>query len=218
MSATVKQAAAEVGPPKRHVAAATRDQVNLTTRDTATGAPGTGRRIRHPNHVALAAGALGSLAIATDGSMPNGVVSGGLAAVLVVVAATDIQHRIIPNRIVLPATAAVLLARVVLSHGSAGYVLAALVAGAFFVLPALFGRQWMGMGDVKLVVLLGAGLGWDVVDAVMIAFLAVFPFAVGTLVRGGLAARKTSLPLGPFLAFGALVVLLVPGLFGAGGS
>jgi prepilin signal peptidase PulO-like enzyme (type II secretory pathway) len=70
------------------------------------------------------------------------------------------------------------------------------------------------MGDVKLVMLLGAGLGGGVVGAITVAFISLFPVALATLIRGGLAARKSSLPFGPFLALGGLAVLIVPHLAG----
>jgi leader peptidase (prepilin peptidase)/N-methyltransferase len=72
----------------------------------------------------------------------------------------------------------------------------------------------MGMGDVKLMMLLGAGFGWAAVGAIMIGFLSVFPFALVALIRGGIGARKATLPFGPFLAFGGLVVLIGPHLAG----
>jgi leader peptidase (prepilin peptidase)/N-methyltransferase len=133
--------------------------------------------------------------------------------VLVVLAATDLERRIIPNRIVLPATAIVLVANVVVSPGrSLDFILAALAVGLVFLIPALINPSLMGMGDVKLMMLLGAGLGWGAVGAVIVAFVAMFPFALATLIRGGVAARKASLPFGPFLALGGLVLLLAPHL------
>jgi prepilin signal peptidase PulO-like enzyme (type II secretory pathway) len=63
------------------------------------------------------------------------------------------------------------------------------------------------MGDVKLTLLLGAGLGWGVVGAISLAFLRIFPAAVGMLIRGGLGARRQPLPFAPFLALGTLVIL-----------
>jgi leader peptidase (prepilin peptidase)/N-methyltransferase len=66
----------------------------------------------------------------------------------------------------------------------------------------------MGFGDVKLAVLLGAGLGLTVMGALLIGLLAAFACAVVILVRKGSAGRKTAIPFGPFLAFGALVALL----------
>ena len=86
---------------------------------------------------------------------------------------------------------------------------------AWLAIPPLLGRRWMGMGDAKLALLIGVGLGWGVFGAVLIAFLCVFPVALLLLLlRGGLAARKTTIPFGPFLSLGALIVLFGPHLAG----
>jgi leader peptidase (prepilin peptidase) / N-methyltransferase len=138
-----------------------------------------------------------------------------VAAVLVILAAIDLERRIIPNRIVLPATAVALLARVALSPGDASqYALAALLAALFLFLPRLFNADAMGMGDVKLGLLIGAALGWGAASAIALAFLFVFPVALAIVIRGGAEARHTTIPMGPFLALGALVALLGPGLAG----
>lgn len=134
-----------------------------------------------------------------------------MSPVLVVLAATDLERRIIPNRIVLPAAAIVLVANVAISpHQSPEFILAAMAVGIAFLIPNLINASLMGMGDVKLMVLLGTGLGWGAVGAIMIGFLGAFPFALLTLIRGGVAARKATLPFGPFLALGGLVILIVP--------
>jgi leader peptidase (prepilin peptidase)/N-methyltransferase len=65
------------------------------------------------------------------------------------------------------------------------------------------------MGDVKLAFLLGAGLGWHVFGGLVWAMIAVFVMSVAILARRGLAARKDTVPFGPFLAFGAMVALLL---------
>lgn len=171
--------------------------------------------LRNPVPVTLLAFALAVLAFTSYPPGADAVIAAFMAAVLVVLAATDIERRIIPNRIVLPAAAIVLVARVAVTPDrSLEFVLLAMAAGAALLLPNLLNRSVMGMGDVKLAVLLGAGLGWAVVGAIMIAFLSIFPVALATLIRGGLAARKGTLPFGPFLALGALVVLIVPRLVG----
>jgi prepilin signal peptidase PulO-like enzyme (type II secretory pathway) len=167
--------------------------------------------------VAVLSGALAVLAFTGYAPGPRAVVGAFMAAVLVVVAATDLERRIIPNRVVLPAAAITLTANVAFFPGRAGeFVLAALGAGVAFLIPNLVNRSLMGMGDVKLVLLLGAGLGWGVVGAVTIGFLSVFPVAVAVLIRGGLSARKATLPFGPFLALGGLVILILPHLTGLG--
>jgi leader peptidase (prepilin peptidase) / N-methyltransferase len=138
-----------------------------------------------------------------------------VGAVLVLLAAIDLERRIIPNRIVLPAAALALLGRVVLTPGDAPqYALAALLAALFLFLPRLLNRNALGMGDVKLGLLIGAALGWGAASALALGFLFVFPVALAMVIRGGAAARRATIPMGPFLALGALVALLGPGLAG----
>lgn len=169
--------------------------------------------LAHPAPVAVIGSAFAVLAFVTAPTAAHGLLGAFMAAVLVVLAATDLERRIIPNRIVLPAAAIALVANAAISPGRApDIILAAIVLGIAFLIPNLINPSLMGMGDVKLIVLLGAGLGWGAVGAVMIGFLSVFPFALLALIRGGVAARKTTLPFGPFLAFGGLVVLIVPHL------
>jgi prepilin signal peptidase PulO-like enzyme (type II secretory pathway) len=167
---------------------------------------------------ALAAAALAALAFASYPLGADAVIAAFLAAVLVVVAVIDIRTLRIPNRIVLPATAAVLVAEIALDPSRAlERVLATLLVGAVLLIPNLISSSWLGMGDVKLGMLLGAALGWGALGALEIAFMALLPVAVVVLVRGGRQARNTALPFGPFMAFGALVVLIVPRLTGLGG-
>jgi leader peptidase (prepilin peptidase)/N-methyltransferase len=173
--------------------------------------------LRHSLPVATLAPVFAGLAFASHPLGGGAVIAAFMAVVLVVLAATDLERRIIPNRIVLPATAIVLLAQVAFFPGQAfEFILAAIVAGIFFLIPNLISPSLMGMGDVKLVVLLGVGLGAGVMGAITVAFIGMFPVAVATLVRGGLAARKATLPFAPFLAFGGLVVLIVPHLTSIG--
>jgi leader peptidase (prepilin peptidase)/N-methyltransferase len=145
--------------------------------------------------------------------LDRAVVAAFAGSTLVVLSAIDIQRGIIPNRIVLPAAAIVLVAQLALFPGQASeWVLAAILSAFALMIPQLLGRSWMGMGDVKLALLLGATLGWGVMGAVLIGFLCTFPVAVAILIRGGIGARKTTIPFGPFLALGALIVLFVPHL------
>jgi leader peptidase (prepilin peptidase)/N-methyltransferase len=127
-------------------------------------------------------------------------------ATLVAVSVTDLELRIIPNRIVLPAAAIVLVAQTALDP-SPEWALGALAASLFLFLAALAYPAGMGMGDVKLALLLGAMLGGTLPVAMMIAmFAALIPAAV-LLARHGSAARKMGIPFGPFLALGGAVTL-----------
>jgi prepilin signal peptidase PulO-like enzyme (type II secretory pathway) len=173
--------------------------------------------LQHPVPVVAVSAVFGGLAFVTYPLGAGAMRAAVMAVVLVILSATDLERRIIPNRIVLPATAILLFANVAISPGHAlEFILVALGAGLAFLIPNLINASLMGMGDVKLIMLLGAGLGWGAVGAIMVAFLAVFPFALGTLIRRGAAARKTALPFGPFLALGGLVILFVPHLVGVG--
>jgi leader peptidase (prepilin peptidase) / N-methyltransferase len=165
--------------------------------------------------VALTAAVLAMLAFASHPFGAGAAIAAFLAAVLVTIAAIDIQTRRIPNRVLAPAIAIVLVANVAFFPGrTPAFVLAALVAGGLLLIPNLINSSWMGMGDVKLAVLLGLALGWAVIGALLIAFVAVLPVALVMMIRGGTPARKMALPFGPFIAFGALAVLIVPGIGG----
>ena len=171
--------------------------------------------LAHPLPVAVAAAAFAALAFGAATSAGEAILAAFMAAVLVVLAATDLERRIIPNRVVLPAAVIALVVNAAIAPDRAPHIiLAAIALGIAFLIPNLINQSLMGMGDVKLIVLLGAGLGWGAVGAVMIGFLSVFPFALLALIRGGVGARKSTLPFGPFLAFGGLVILIVPHLIG----
>jgi prepilin signal peptidase PulO-like enzyme (type II secretory pathway) len=132
------------------------------------------------------------------------------AAVLVVLAAIDLEQRIIPNRIVLPAGAIVLLGDIAAEpHRWKEWTIAAFASFLVALAVALMTKGGVGMGDVKLAFLLGAGLGWAVAGAALVSMLATFVVSVVILARRGLAARKETIPFGPFLVLGALVALFL---------
>ncbi|MFL5863973.1 MAG: prepilin peptidase [Solirubrobacteraceae bacterium] len=168
-------------------------------------------QLRHSTLVAGLGVLVAALAFAARAPGAFAFVAAFIAVVLVVVTATDLDRRIIPNNVVLPATAIVLCAQIAISPGRVGHwVVFGCAAAAFFLVPSLINRSLVGMGDAKLALLLGVGLGWSVIPALALAFIALFPVALFTLIRGGWRARSATLPFGPFLAFGALVVLIAP--------
>lgn len=161
---------------------------------------------RHPV-VMVALVGLPILAFAAFGPSGQAVVTAVTSAVLVALAAIDIEHRVLPNRILLPATAVVLVLQLAFFPGQAlEWVLAGLAAAAFLALPLIIRRDAMGMGDIKLAVLLGVATGWSVFGAIVIGCLAIVPIAIWMLFRDR-SIRGATLPFGPFLAFGALVIL-----------
>jgi leader peptidase (prepilin peptidase) / N-methyltransferase len=127
-------------------------------------------------------------------------------AVLVVVSAIDLEHRIIPNRIVLPATAVVLLANTARDL-TPEWTIAALGASGFLLAAALAYPAGMGMGDVKLALFMGAALGKTVAVALMAGMLAAMIPGLFLFARHGSKARKMGIPFGPFLAIGSVVAL-----------
>src|SRR5919109_2406695 len=134
------------------------------------------------------------------------VVAASVCTVLVAVSATDLEHRIVPNRIVVPAAAVVLFAQTAL-HPSPQWAIGALGASGFLLLAALFYPAGMGMGDVKLALLMGAALGRVVPVALLVGMVAaLFPSLV-LFTRHGARARKMGIPLAPFLAVGTVVGL-----------
>jgi leader peptidase (prepilin peptidase)/N-methyltransferase len=140
------------------------------------------------------------------GLTPRAAVAAVFCAALVAVSATDLEHRIVPNRIVLPAAAVVLAGNLAVSPGLQ-WPLGAAGAAGFLLIAALAYPRGLGMGDVKLALLLGAGLGRPTGVGVMLGLLAALVPAVVLLLRHGSAARKMALPFAPFLAVGGVIAL-----------
>jgi leader peptidase (prepilin peptidase) / N-methyltransferase len=140
------------------------------------------------------------------GLSADAVVAAFFCAVLVAVSAIDLEHRIIPNRIVVPA-AAILLAVNTALHPSPRWILGALGASGFLFAAALVHPKGMGMGDVKLAFLMGAALGKTVPVGLMAGMLAGMVPSLILIGRHGMKARKMKIPFGPFLAVGAVVAL-----------
>ena len=134
------------------------------------------------------------------------LIGGAFCWILVVITRTDLEHRLIPNRIVLPGALGILVARTV-DDPSAEWVLSSLVAGLTLFVIVLAYPKGMGMGDVKLAAFLGAALGIPAIVALFVGFLTAFLLAVVLLAHYGSAARKRAIPLGPFLAAGGVVAL-----------
>jgi leader peptidase (prepilin peptidase) / N-methyltransferase len=134
------------------------------------------------------------------------VVAAFVCAVLVAVSATDLEHRIVPNRIVVPGAAVVLLAQTAL-HPSPEWAIGAVGASGFLLVAALVYPAGMGMGDVKLALLMGAALGRVVPVALMVGMVSALVPSVVLFARHGAGARKMGIPLAPFLALGTIVGL-----------
>src|SRR6266498_1036699 len=110
-------------------------------------------------------------------------------SVLVVISRHDLERRIIPNRIVVPAWIAVLLAHIAIHpHHWLEWIVGSLGAGLFFLVVALAYPAGLGMGDVKLALLIGAALGWAAVAALFLGTVAAGLFGAVMLFKEGVAA------------------------------
>jgi len=128
-------------------------------------------------------------------------------AVLVAVSVVDLESRRVPNRIIVPALVAALIARTALDP-SPRWIGGAAVAGGALLALALVYPAGLGMGDVKLGAFLGGWLAWHGVLAIVLGSFAAFIPALGIIAMRGRAARKVGLPFAPFLALGGVIALL----------
>ena len=162
--------------------------------------------------VGICSAVLAAAFLVRFGLSGRALIDAAVATVLLLLTAIDLQRRLIPNVIVLPAIVVVLIAQIALfPDRTLEWLLASFGAALFFFVPLLIYPAGMGMGDVKLAALIGAVLGWSVAVAILGALLAGAVFAVAVLVREGMSARKKAIPYGPFIAFGGIVVMLLGG-------
>lgn len=156
--------------------------------------------------VTVAGVALALASFAAFGLHGRALVGAVLCPSLVLLAAIDIRHKLLPNMIILPASLAIGL---IVAGSIPGDFLAHLEAGAalggfFFIFGTVF-RGSFGMGDAKLGFMLGLALGVKTLGATLIAFAALFLAALYVLASRGTSARKDAIPFGPFLALGGIV-------------
>ena len=131
------------------------------------------------------------------------------AAMLIAVADIDLEHRIVPNRILAPMALWAVAASALVRPGKLPELLiAGAAAFTLLLVAALAYPGGMGMGDVKLAGVMGLCLGLPVAPALLIAFFTGSIVGVAIMLRHGAGARKRAVPFGPFLALGGLVALV----------
>jgi leader peptidase (prepilin peptidase) / N-methyltransferase len=166
--------------------------------------------VRYP--VVEAANAIGYLVIFWQFG-PNGttVLYAALCSALIVVAGTDLSHKIIPDAVTLPGIVVGLLgAATVLPVSVISSVLGIAVGGGLLWIlawasPYLFGKEGMGGGDIKLVAMVGAFLGWKpALLTIMIGSLIGSVVGIG-LIAARIIKRDEYVPFGPFLVVGAML-------------
>ena len=161
---------------------------------------------------ALIAATAGSATFASAGLLAStspltlarlAVLGGALAAA----ALYDLTQRRIPNRIVLPAAAA--CAALTLAAGAPLSLLAGLATVLLLLVVSLRWPAALGMGDVKLALLLVLGLDGSALRALALGLALAALAGCALVARHGRTALRASLPLAPFIAAGALVAVVV---------
>jgi leader peptidase (prepilin peptidase)/N-methyltransferase len=130
---------------------------------------------------------------------------------LVICVGIDLEHRLLPDRVTLPLLGFGILISLLpgrltplesligaLAGGGIMYGIA--VAG-----DAVYKRETMGGGDIKLASAIGAFMGWKIL---LVALFAAFVMgAIGGLIYLAVGGKEKTVPFGPFLAAGALLAL-----------
>jgi leader peptidase (prepilin peptidase) / N-methyltransferase len=158
----------------------------------------------------LAAAIASAAAVAQFGLSSRTAIAWGFFAVLAVLSVIDIEQRRLPNAIVVPAAVAMLAAQITVApERTLEWVLAAIGAFLGMLVFAVVRPGGLGMGDVKLALLLGAALGQDVLLALVIGSAAGAVYGLALIARHGAAGRRMHIAYGPFLAAGAAIVFLL---------
>jgi leader peptidase (prepilin peptidase)/N-methyltransferase len=200
----------------------------MSTTELKPGAPGTARadapaapppaaapapnavgRWRSPP-VFIATLALAVLVAVLQSSASASVLRGALVLLVVPCALTDLERRIIPNRITGPGALFALLAGLALDPGGEpNRLLWAAIAGGFLLIAAIASPSGMGMGDVKLLGMMALLLGSPAVIALLVALLGNILGAIVMSTRRGVrSALKTHVPFGPYLAIGGILAAI----------
>ena len=172
------------------------------------------RELLPAGRVAVLVAALSFVAVVASfahfGLTGHALVGAVFCPTLILLAAIDLKHRLLPNTIVLPAALAVGLIVAASSPSDfVAHLLAALALGGFFFAFAAIFPGSLGMGDAKLGFLIGLALGTQTFGAALLAFAGLLVAALYVLATRGVAARKDAIPFGPFLAFGGIVAFLL---------
>ena len=165
---------------------------------------------RYPLVEAMTAVLFGAVAVVHLHDTPRLVLGIVLVAFLVPIALIDLDHKLIPNRLTAPAAIlAIVLGTALDPGGEVGRLIAGLAAATALAVPSLLHPSGMGMGDAKLVGVLGLFLGQAIVPAFFVAFVAGTALGIAIILRKGMSeGRRTKIPFGPFLALGGVVGVL----------
>ncbi len=147
--------------------------------------------------------------VTVQGVGPELLIGLPFMALMVVVAVIDLEHRIVPNRLLLVAAVWGLGSSLAIQTEQVPeQLIAAASAGGLLLIAALAYPSGMGMGDVKLAAVMGLYLGRAVAPALMIGFALGAIVGIAIMAREGRFERKKAVPFAPFLAAGGAIGLL----------
>lgn len=144
------------------------------------------------------------------GPTPLGAVRAAFACALIVLFVTDLQHKILPNVITVPGIAIGVLCSLFLPPGLRDSLIGVAIGGGVLFLIAesyyrVRGHDGLGMGDVKLLAMIGAFLGWKLVLLTLVFASLAGSLIGGALILSGRGGMQYALPFGTFLGVGALL-------------
>ena len=132
-----------------------------------------------------------------------------LTALIVPASVIDINHRIIPNLINYPGAVLVfVVACIAQPDRIAEFAISGILCFLFLGTAWLISPRGMGLGDVKMALMIGLGLGSAAFLALFMAFMASTALSMFLIATRGRKGLKVGVPFGPFLAFGAIVALI----------
>ena len=144
--------------------------------------------------------------------IPEAIAVSCLVLALLLCTGTDLIEYRVPNVITYPGTLLALAAAALFPEGDVlNALLAGLAGGAIFLVMAVLTRGGLGLGDVKLAVLIGAALGFPASYQALVMGVLAGGVVILLLFVTGVVSRKTAVPYAPFLAIAAVVVALTQG-------
>jgi len=131
------------------------------------------------------------------------------ACAMIVLAVTDLRERLLPNAVTYPGIVAGLVCSLVLPPGIRSAAIGAAAGGGGLfamgeIMSRILGKEALGMGDVKMLAMIGAFLGWDLMLLALV-FASLVGSVVGLLLVAVTRDRDYQIPLGTFLAMGGLL-------------
>jgi leader peptidase (prepilin peptidase) / N-methyltransferase len=169
---------------------------------------GTAISPRYPTVELITAATFGAV-VAVRGFDDNLLLELPFVACLIALAGIDLDHKLLPNKIVYPMAVYGLVATAIVDSGDLVEHLAAAAGGFLFLFIAVLAYpRGMGMGDVKLAGAMGLYLGLSLIPAMLTAFITGSLVGLVMMAREGIEARKKAVPFGVFLALGGIVGVL----------